>query len=424
MPKYISCVAILAGLQLANGFLSPLRTKHSFGKSSFLQEKFDANEYAKSMSSAAIDQMKNLKPEDIDKMLVEMENMNPIQKSALKAMNMDPDMMKKTMEMMKDNPSMVANAQKVMETMSPDELLEQSRKAQEQLKNMSPEDLDVANNFMKTVPEDQLNAAVQTMKDQNTGNADAIDATSDEEVPMEVGPGSSSDSKVVDAMFQVAEFMSQPPTEGGVTFIGFYSLPVIQLLLGDREFDLSMSELKESWADGSLGATRVDRVGFERVWNEVQEYFEQDIMTESRKEAKKKTANKKKNRGSAPTTSGPATPTIGDNLSPEELETVNDRVKNLSTNEVGSVLDMMQEMDPAQEARLKSMGVDPKLMQQTAAMLKDNPQMREQAQKMMQNMSPDDMLKASQQAQEQMSNMSEDEVQNALDQLKNPPPLE
>merc|ERR1740133_808383 len=112
------------------------------------------------------------------------------------------------------------------------------------------------------------------MKDQNTGNADAIDATSDEEVPMEVGPGSSSDSKVVDAMFQVAEFMSQPPTEGGVTFIGFYSLPVIQLLLGDREFDLSMSELKESWADGSLGATRVDRVGFERVWNEVQEYFE------------------------------------------------------------------------------------------------------------------------------------------------------
>jgi hypothetical protein len=424
MPKYISCVAILAGLQLANGFLSPMRTEHSFGKSSFLQEKFDANEYAKSMSSAAIDQMKNLKPEDIDKMLVEMENMNPLQKSALKAMNMDPDMMKKTMEMMKDNPSMVANAQKVMETMSPDELLEQSRKAQEQLKNMTPEDLDVANNFMKTVPEDQLNAAVQTIKDQNTGNADAIDATSDEEIPMEVGPGSSSDSKVVDAMFQVAEYMSEPPTEGGVTFIGFYSLPVIQLLLGDREFDLSMSELKESWADGSLGATRVDRVGFERVWNEVQEYFEQDIMTESRKEAKKKTANKKKNRGSAKTTSGPATPTIGDNLSPEELEKVNDRVKNLSTNEVGSVLDMMQEMDPAQEARLKSMGVDPKLMQQTAAMLKDNPQMREQAQKMMQNMSPDDMLKASQQAQEQMSNMSEDEVQNALDQLKNPPPLE
>jgi len=82
----------------------------------------------------------------------------------------------------------------------------------------------------------------------------------------------------------------------------------------------------------------------------------------------------------------------------------------------------MEDMDPAQEARLKSMGVDPKLMQQTAAMLKDNPQMREQAQKMMQNMSPEDMLKASQQAQDQMSSMSADEVQNAIDQLKNPPP--
>jgi hypothetical protein len=424
MPKFISCFAILTGLQLGNGFLSPLRKEHSFGKSSFLQEKFDANEYAKSMSSAAIDQMKNLKPEDIDKMLVEMENMNPLQKSALKAMNMDPDMMKKTMEMMKDNPSMVANAQKVMETMSPDELLEQSRKAQEQLKNMTPEDLDVANNFMKTVPEDQLNAAVQTIKDQQS-STDAIDATSDDEdVPMETGPGSSSDSDVVDSMFRVAEFMSDPPTDGVVTFTGFYSLPVIQLLLGDREFDLSMSELKESWADGSLGATRVDRVGFERVWNEVQEYFEQDIMTEARKEAKKKTTNKRKSRDSPKTTGGPTTPTIGDNLSQTELEQVNDRVKNLSTSEVGSVLDMMQEMDPSQEARLKSMGVDPKLMQQTAAMLKDNPQMREQAQKMMQNMSPDDMLKASQQAQEQMSKMSEDEVQKALDQLKNPPPLE
>merc|ERR1712124_91060 len=117
---------------------------------------------------------------------------------------------------------------------------------------------------------------------------------------------------------------------------------------------------------------------------------------------------KKKNRGSSKETQ------IGSNLSQNELEQINDKVKNLSTSEVGTVLDMMEEMDPAQEARLKSMGVDPKLMQQTAAMLKDNPQMKEQAQKMMQNMSPEDMLKASQQAQKQMSNMSEDEVQQAL----------
>jgi len=325
---------------------------------------------------------------------------------------------------MRDNPSMVANAQKVMETMSPDELLEQSRKAQEQLKEMSVEDLEAANTAMKNIPEDQMNAAVENIKaQQSKSSADAIDATaSDEDTPMETGPGSSSDPQVIDAMFRVAEFMSESPTDGGVTFTGFYSLPIIQLLLGDREFDLSMSELKECWADGSSGATRVDRDAFERVWKEVQEFFEQDVMTESRKEAKKKTTTKKKNRGGSNTTSNTASPTIGDNLSQTELEQINDRVKNLSENDVGSVLDMMQEMDPAQEARLKSMGVDPKLMQQTAAMLKDNPQMKEQAQKMMQNMSPEDMLNASQQAQKQMSNMSQDEVQKALDQLKNPPP--
>lgn len=322
--------------------------------------------------------------------------MNPIQKNALKAMNMDPDMMKKTMEMMRDNPSMVAQAQKVMETMSPDELLEQSRMAQEQLSKMAPEDLESVNKAIKN-------------------SNDAIDATVNDEgdKPMETGPGSSSDSKVIDAMFQVGCMMSDPPTTG-VTLEGFYSLPVIQLLSGDREFDLSMRELKECWADGSLGAQRVDRVGFERVWKEVKEYFEDDIMQEARKEASKK-ISKKKRRGGSTTT------TIGDNMSKKDLEEVNDVVKNLSSNEVGSVLDTMEEMDSAQEARLKSMGVDPNLMKQTATMLKDNPQLREQAKQMMQNMTPEDMLKASQQAQEQMSNMSEADVKKALDQLKNPP---
>jgi len=417
MPKYFSSIVFLAGLQLSHGFLSPLRIEqHCSREPSFLREKFDPKQYAENMSAAAIDQMKNLKPEDIDKMLVEMENMNPIQKNALKAMNMDPDMMKRTMEMMRDNPSMVTNAQKVMENMSPDELLEQSRKAQEQLKDMTPQDLEAASNVMKNMPEEQMNAAVESIRAQQSSST-VIDATADdEEVDMITGPGSSSDSQVIDAMFRVAEFMSSPPTEGGVTFTGFYSLPVIQLLSGDREFDLSMSELKECWADGSLGASRVDRAGFERVFKEVQEYFEQDIMTESRKEAQKKTQTKKKNRGSSKETQ------IGNNLSQNELEQINDKVKNLSTSEVGTVLDMMEELDPAQEARLKSMGVDPKLMQQTASMLKDNPQMREAAQKMMQNMSPDDMLKASQEAQKQMSNMSEEEVQKAIDQLKNPPP--
>ena len=134
------------------------------------------------------------------------------------------------------------------------------------------------------------------------------------------------------------------------------------------------------------------------------------------KEAKKKSKTKK-TRGSPK----PASTTVGQNMSQDELTAVNERVKNMSENEVGSVLDMMQEMSPEQEARMKAMGVDPKLMQETAAMLKENPQMREQAQQMMKNMSPDDMLKASQQAQQQMANMSEAEVQEALKNLKNPP---
>ena len=49
---------------------------------------------------AAAQQMKNLKPEDIEKMVEDMEK-NPFAKQALKAMGMDPEAMKKTMKMMK-----------------------------------------------------------------------------------------------------------------------------------------------------------------------------------------------------------------------------------------------------------------------------------------------------------------------------------
>lgn len=77
----------------------------------------EANNPANMKAAAAA--MKNIKPEDMNRMLDEMENMNPLQKGALKAMGMDPAMMKKTMEMMRDNPKMVESAQKLMENMSP-----------------------------------------------------------------------------------------------------------------------------------------------------------------------------------------------------------------------------------------------------------------------------------------------------------------
>ena len=322
---------------------------------------------------------------------------------------------------MKDNPAMIANAQRVMETMTPDEMLEQSRKAQEQLGKMSAEDLEKVNNAMKEIPEEQMKAAAEKLREQKGvpaaaagGVIDAkVDAEEAEEKEMYTGPGSSADSAVVDAMFKVAEFMSDNPTSGGVTFAGFSALPVIQLLSGDREFDLAPSELKECWANGSLGATRVDRNGFERVWKEVQEYFEDDVMGEARKEASKKAGPKK--RGGAKSES---TRTIGENLSVDEVKAINDRVKNLQDNEVDSVLEMMEKMDPAQEARLKQMGVDPAMMQRTAQMMKSNPQLREQAKKMMENMSPEEMLAASQQAQKQMANMSPEDINKTLEQLK------
>ena len=59
------------------------------------------NDMMNTMKQQAMDQMKNLTPQQIDQMLLEMETMNPIQKSALKAMGMDLEAMKSSMKMMK-----------------------------------------------------------------------------------------------------------------------------------------------------------------------------------------------------------------------------------------------------------------------------------------------------------------------------------
>ncbi len=75
---------------------------------------------------------------------------------------------------------------------------------------------------------------------------------------------------------------SRPPT-GGVTFRAFKTLAPITALMGDRDSDLSFAELKECWENGCLGADRVDRGGFLRVWREIGELFEGDIMDEGDK---------------------------------------------------------------------------------------------------------------------------------------------
>jgi hypothetical protein len=353
---------------------------------------------------AAAEVMKNIKPEDFNRMLEEMETMNPIQKGALKAMGMDPEMMKKTMEMMKDNPKMIESAQKLMENMTPQELFEQSRAAQKQMANITPEILEERSKVLSEIPQEQLDQAVEIMKEQQVQKAEETSEPS-------VGPNSD-EKEVIDSMFKVAELMSEPATDG-CTFAGFASLPVILLLSGDREFDLSPKELKECWTDGSLGTTRIDREGFERVWKEVQEYFEDDIMGEARKEAKKR-VQKKVRPTSASASPGPST-IIGDGLNSNQMKEINDKVKNMSENEVDTVLDQMDKMGPAEEARMKAMGVDPSMMKRTAEMMKNNPMMREAAQQMMKNMTPEQMLEASKQAQQQMQGMSKEDIAKAWD---------
>ena len=121
--------ARLTGLSVVVGFTSPLVVKHQSsyapGLVALQSSTNDDNDQTKRMQEllnedvndpanmkAAAEAMKNIKPEDLDRMVKEMDSMNPLQAGALKAMGMNPDMMKKTMEMMRDNPEMVSSAQK------------------------------------------------------------------------------------------------------------------------------------------------------------------------------------------------------------------------------------------------------------------------------------------------------------------------
>ena len=50
-------------------------------------------------------------------------------------------------------------------------------------------------------------------------------------------------------------------------------------------------------------------------------------------------------------------------------------------------------------------------------MMKSNPMMRKAASMMMKNMSPEQMMKASQQAQSQMANMSKEDMEKAFEEM-------
>jgi len=359
------------------------------------------------------ERMKNMTPEDMSKLIAEMENMPAEQKAQLKAMGMDPDTMLVSMKMMKDNPQMMATAQKLMTNMTPEEMMEQSRMAQEKMSSMSKEELEqaaeMAKQQMEKLSPDMVDEAIKAMKATSKASFDS------KSIPEGVKPGSSADPNVIDAMYRIGEFMSQPPT-GKVTFQAFATLPPITCLSGEREQDLSKQELADCWAEGSLGATRVDRAGFERVWKEVQEYFEEDIMEEARITSHGKV---KKTRAQAAEVAGVGSSQsqVGAGLTEDQMRVVNDQVKKMSDDDMQAMLDGMANIGPEEEARMRAMGADPAMMKKAAEMMKSNPMMRKAAQMMMKNMSPDQMVKASQQAQQQMQNMSKEELEKAMEQM-------
>jgi len=348
------------------------------------------------------ERMKNMTSEDMATLIAEMENMDPVQKAQLKGMGMDPDTMLISMKMMKDNPTMMATAQKLMANMSPEELMKQSTEAQVKMSSMSKEELEaaaeVAKKQMEQISPDLVDEAVQAMKEASAAHAN-----------------SSTDPNVIDAMYKVGEMMSKPPT-GKVTFQAFSVLPPIVALRGDREQDLSKSELADCWEEGSLGATRVDRAAFKRVWDEVQEYFEEDIMEESRLTIHAKVAKKRSSVTPEVQTSS-AGPVVGQNLDEDQMKFVNQQVKSMSDDDMIAMLEGMSNIGPEEEARMKAMGADPAMMRKAAEMMKSNPMMRKAASMMMKNMSPDQMMKASQQAQSQMQNMSKEDMEKAFEEM-------
>lgn len=264
-------------------------------------------------------------------------------------------------------------AQKLMSNMTPEQMLEQSKAAQEKMSSMSKEELEkaaeMAKQQMEKLSPEMVDEAINAMKETSSTGASAA-----KPMPEGVEAGSALDPNVIDAMYRVGELMSQPAASG-VTFQAFATLPPITTLSGEREQDLSKRELAECWADGSRGATRVDRAGFERVWKEVQEYFEEDIMDEARRTSHAKVKKTRTDESSAEVVGGGggAAPVVGANLTEDQMKVVNEQVKKMSDDDMTAMLEGMANIGPEEEARMRQMGADPEMMRKAASMMKSNP---------------------------------------------------
>jgi len=109
---------------------------------------------------------------------------------------------------------------------------------------------------------------------------------------------------------------------------------------------------------------------------------------------------------------------VGETMSAAEIQNASDAVKQLSGDDMDIMLDRMENMGALEESRLKGMGVDPTMMKKAAEMMKGNPMMKNAAQTLMKNMSPEQMMKASEQAQSQLKGMSTEDMEEAMNKMK------
>ena len=90
------------------------------------------------------DQMKNMSDGDLQAMLGQMSDMTPEQEARMRAMGVDPNIMKTSVKMMKENPLMRKAAQAMISKMSPEQMMQASQQAQKQMEGMSKEDFEKA----------------------------------------------------------------------------------------------------------------------------------------------------------------------------------------------------------------------------------------------------------------------------------------
>ncbi|KAJ8607928.1 hypothetical protein CTAYLR_009100 [Chrysophaeum taylorii] len=230
---------------------------------------------------ASADMFKNINADQLDMMLEQIENMGPFEQEQYKKMGVDIGMMKTSMRMLKNNPTMLDMYRKSLQSMSPEQLMQASKVAQEKLQGMSSTQFDSM--------AEQLEQQVSSFPTRPAPAAAPAAAPTAAPAAASAVAVTARDPKLIDAMFATAEYSANPPS-GGVDLPTLKKLPPIAALRGDRADDLSDDELAEVWSAEAGGGPRVDRAGFERVWLAIDDLYEEDLMVEARRPPKKSRA--------------------------------------------------------------------------------------------------------------------------------------